>query len=100
MAKVNVSGRPWKSEHKPVRKPSQWAVRQQERLERELVKAKERQLKEEKQARHDESVRRLKERRELKAEKERYEKLALVMHKKKVDRIRRREKRNKLLKER
>lgn len=100
MAKVNVSGRVWKIEHKPIKKGTQWAERQKEIQNLEIVKAKEAQLKAEKQAKHDESVRRLKERRELKAEKERYEKMALVMHRKKVDRIKRREKRNKLLKER
>lgn len=42
----------------------------------------------------------LKERREKKEENERYERLAAKMHAKKVERMRRREKRNKALKER
>jgi rRNA-processing protein CGR1 len=40
----------------------------------------------------------LKEKREAKAEKERYEKMAAKMHQKRVDRLKRREKRNKMLK--
>ncbi|CAD0031846.1 unnamed protein product [Aureobasidium pullulans] len=40
----------------------------------------------------------LKEKREAKEEKERYEKMAAKMHQKRVDRLKRREKRNKLLK--
>lgn len=97
---VNVSGRTWKSEHKPVRKQTSWELRQKDRIAREVIKAKESQLKGDKQARHDEGVQKIKDRREKKAEKERYEKLAAVMHSKRVERLRRREKRNKLLKER
>lgn len=100
MAKVNVSGRVWKAEHTPVKKKSEWDLRRKERQQLEIIKAKEKQLKDDKQNRHDESVNRIKDRREKKAERERYEKMAAVMHKKKVDRIRKREKRNKLLKER
>lgn len=100
MAKVNVSGRVWKDEHTPVKKKSQWELRNKERQQREIIKAKEQQLKGDKQNRHDEGVNRIKERREKKAERERYEKMEAVMHRKKVDRIRKREKRNKLLKER
>lgn len=40
----------------------------------------------------------LREKREAKAEKERYEQMAAKMHQKRVDRLKRREKRNKLLK--
>ena len=40
----------------------------------------------------------IKERREKKAERERYEQLAAKMHAKKVERLKRKEKRNKLLK--
>lgn len=83
-----------------MRKNSAWEIRKLERQAADIIKAKERQLKEEKQAKHDEAIQRIKDRREQKAEKERYEKLALVMHRKKVERIKKREKRNKLLKER
>jgi len=100
MAKVNVSGRSWKGDHKPVRKQTSWELRQKDRAAHSVIKAKENQLKDDKQTRHDEGVNRIKERREKKAEKERYEKLASVMHSKRVERLRRREKRNKLLKER
>jgi rRNA-processing protein CGR1 len=40
----------------------------------------------------------IKDKRTAKAEKERYEKLAEKMHRKRVERLRRREKRNKMLK--
>lgn len=100
MVKVNVSGRSWKSEHKPAAKQSQWDLRNKERTQLQVIKAKERQLKEEKQAKHDEGVAKIKERRAKEAEQERYDQLARVMHRKKLDRLRRREKRNKLLKER
>lgn len=100
MVKVNVSGRTWKTEHKPTQKKSEWKLREKERAQLEIIKAKEKELKGDKQKTHDDSIARIKERREKKAEQERYAKLEAVMHKKRVDRIRRREKRNKLLKER
>jgi len=45
-------------------------------------------------------VKLIKDRREAKAEKERYEMLKEKMHRKRVERLKRREKRNKALKER
>jgi len=57
-------------------------------------------MKEEKEAARQERNRVLKERREAKVEKERYQQLAEKMHAKRVERIRRRERRNRALKER
>lgn len=83
-----------------VRKLLTWETRQKERMAQEQFKAKYRELKEEKanarKARYEE----IKRRHEAKEEKERYERMAATMHAKKVERKRRKEKRNKVLKER
>jgi rRNA-processing protein CGR1 len=54
-------------------------------------------MKEEKDAKRQKWIDGIKARREAKAEKERYAKMAEKMHQKRVERIKRREKRNKLL---
>ena len=64
----------------------------------QATKAVERQMKEEKTAERDRRVQAIKDRRKAKEERERYEKMAEKMHWKVVERRRRREKRNKLLK--
>lgn len=101
MAKVNVSGRNWKADKK---KPGQglrsWELKQAERQKLEAIKAKERELREEKEAVRQAQIEKLRARRDRKAEEERVQKLQLVMHRKRVERVRRREKRNKLLRER
>ncbi|KAI5787141.1 hypothetical protein EDC01DRAFT_174685 [Geopyxis carbonaria] len=77
-----------------------YEARQVDRIALAAMKAREKEMKDEKvQARAD-LVAKIKEKREKKAEKERFEKLAVKMHAKKVERLRRREKRNKALKER
>ena len=48
--------------------------------------------------RQQEKVTKLKDKRAKKAERERYEKMALTMHKKRVERLKRKEKRNKMIK--
>lgn len=45
-----------------------------------------------------ESIAKAKEKREKKAERERFEKLAETMHKKRIERLKRKEKRNKMIK--
>ena len=45
-----------------------------------------------------EKITKLKDKRAAKAERERYEKMALTMHKKRVERLKRKEKRNKMIK--
>lgn len=75
----------------------------QRKIERDALaamKTREKELKDEKVAKKEEMINKIKEKREKRAEKERFEKLAEKMHAKKVDRLRRREKRNKALKER
>lgn len=54
-------------------------------------------MKDEKEAQRQKWIGNIKAKREAKAEKERYELMAAKMHQKRVDRVKRREKRNKLL---
>lgn len=106
---ANVSGRSWKVSKQPMRpkssvvknkKLTSWELKEQKRLEDKQFKERVKALKDEKIAEKQKRAQALKERREKKEEEERYEKLAVKMHAKKVDRMRRREKRNKMLKER
>ena len=57
-------------------------------------------MKSEKEAERQSKIQAIKDKRAAKEEKERYEKLAARMHQKRVERLKRREKRNKALKER
>lgn len=104
-----VSGRPWKNDKDQFRvksrvvknkKLTSWQVREQKRLEDKQFKERMKTLKDEKDEERQKKIQSLKERREKKAEEDRYQLLAAKMHAKKVDRMRRREKRNKALKER
>lgn len=104
-----VSGRTWKVEKQQFRvnsrvvknkKLTSWELKQEKRLVDKQFKERIKQLKDEKEEEHQKKIKNLRERREKKAENERYELLAAKMHAKKVDRMRRREKRNKALKER
>lgn len=106
---ASVSGRVWKKEKEPFRvksrvvknkKLTSWELKKQKRLEEQQYKERLRALKDEKSELKKQRAEDLKVRREKKEEKERYERLAAKMHAKKVERMRRREKRNKALKER
>lgn len=105
----NISGRPWKTEKAQFRPASRvvknkkltsWELKKQKRLEDKQFKDRLKALKDEKEDARLQKIQLLKDRREKQAEKERYEMLASKMHAKKVERMRRREKRNKALKER
>ena len=99
------AGKCWK-ETKAQFRPGMRTARptyDQRKIERDALaamKTREKELKDEKVAKKEEMINKIKEKREKRAEKERFEKLAEKMHAKKVDRLRRREKRNKALKER
>lgn len=98
-------GKWWKSEKKAFRikslgVKSSWQQKQEQRLKDQEFKEKLGALKEEKENKRKEHIEKIKERRKKKEEKERYEYLATKIHKKKLDRLKRREKRNKLLSER
>ncbi|CDR37004.1 CYFA0S01e06348g1_1 [Cyberlindnera fabianii] len=99
-----VSGKGWKVQKNAFRVKSlgvgsKWAKKQEQRLKDQQVKAKLKELKQEKEDEKKARIDAMKERREKKAEKERYEMMAAKMHAKKVERMRKKEKRNKLLKE-
>ncbi|KAK2069467.1 hypothetical protein P8C59_004048 [Phyllachora maydis] len=95
-----VNGKQWhapKKAFRPTAGLTSYAQRAKERVERETMKAKEKGMRDEKDAERQRRIAALRERRAAKAEKERYEKLAVKMHKKRVERLKRKEKRNKLL---
>ncbi|GME92496.1 unnamed protein product [Ambrosiozyma monospora] len=100
-----VSGKEWKVQKKAFRVKalgvkSSWEKRQLQREKDKQTNAKLKEMKEERERERKEKIQTIKERREKIAEKERYERLATIMKAKKLDRLKRREKRNKMLKER
>lgn len=104
-----INGKDWKIKKDAFRvrtlgvkklKSSNFKLREEEKLKDIQFKAK---IKEMKQEKEDERKLRFAERKrrlEIKEEKERYARIAEKMHAKKVERLRKKEKRNKLLKER
>ncbi|EPY51567.1 CGR1 family protein [Schizosaccharomyces cryophilus OY26] len=102
-----VSGKPWKAEKSAYRRSglsgtqkSSYEKRMEEKRKIDEIKERERKLKEEKDEERSAHAQRIRARREAKAEKERMELLQAKLHQKVIDRRRRREKRNKTLKER
>ncbi|KAF8426298.1 Cgr1 family-domain-containing protein [Tirmania nivea] len=97
-------GKNWKSPKTAFRPQlglkTTWEQRSKARKHQELVKLKEKELRDEKEAVRQKHITTLKEKREKATEKARYAALAEKMHKKRVERLKRREKRNKALKER
>ncbi len=94
------SGKQWhepKRAFRPTSGLTSYAQRTKERLAHATMKAKEKELKDEKEATRQARVTAIREKKKAKEEKERYEKLAEKMHKKRVERLKRKEKRNKLL---
>jgi rRNA-processing protein CGR1 len=99
--RLSVStGKNWHDSKKPFR-PTSGLTSYEKRLEarkrQDAVKEHERELREEKEAERKAQIQKIKDRRAAKEEKERYEKMAEKMHRKRVERLKRREKRNKLL---
>ncbi|KAI4758669.1 hypothetical protein E4T52_09181 [Aureobasidium sp. EXF-3400] len=98
---MRKNGKQWhetKKAFRPTSGQTTFAKRQAKDQALAVVKAQEKEMKEEKEAERQRRITALKEKREAKEEKERYEKMAAKMHQKRVDRLKRREKRNKLLK--
>ncbi|EGV61089.1 hypothetical protein CANTEDRAFT_116362 [Yamadazyma tenuis ATCC 10573] len=102
-----VNGKSWKDEKGAFRvkslgvtKQTAFTKRNAKRLQEDQYKTRLKDLKQEKEDAQKARITELKRRRELQAEKERYEMMATKMHKRKVERLKRKEKRNKLLKER
>lgn len=102
-----VNGKDWKIKKDAfrlkslgVRKLNTWKLREEKKLQQDQIKQRIKDLKQEKSDEKNRRIQEIKKRREAREEKERYEKIALKMHAKKVERLRKKEKRNKLLKER
>ncbi|KAI5305270.1 hypothetical protein KEM56_004847 [Ascosphaera pollenicola] len=95
-----VNGKNWKDNKKAFRPTSgltPYEKRLQQRKELEAIKEKEKEMKDEKEAERQRRIQAIKDRRAAKEEKIRYQLMAEKMHKKKVERRKRKEKRNKLI---
>jgi rRNA-processing protein CGR1 len=98
---MRKNGKQWhtpKAAFRPTAGQTSYTKRMELRKAEQATRALEREMKEAKEAERNRRVKAIKDRRKAKEEKERYEKMAEKMHAKLVDRRRRREKRNKLLK--
>ncbi|KID68650.1 Cgr1, partial [Metarhizium hybridum] len=97
---MRKNGKQWHEQKKAFR-PSKglttFEKRAKERAAMAQMKAKEKEMKEEKEAMRKEKMEKIREKRAKKEEKERYEKMAETMHRKRVERLKRKEKRNKLI---
>lgn len=97
---ISHLGKQWhdlKKAFRPASGLTSYAQRSKERIARATMKAKEKELKDEKEATRQARTKAIRDKKAAKEEKERYEKLAEKMHKKRVERLKRKEKRNKLL---
>ncbi|TLD28751.1 hypothetical protein PspLS_04160 [Pyricularia sp. CBS 133598] len=97
---MRKNGKNWHAPRKPFRPGSgltAYEKRAKDRVTMSAIKAKEKEMKDEKEAEKQARIKTIKDRRAAKEEKERYEKMAEKMHKKRVERLKRREKRNKVL---
>lgn len=96
-----VNGKNWrpvKKAFRPTAGQTSYEKRKAADALRTTMKAKEQEMKDEKQAERDRKIQAIKDKRKAKEERERYEAMAAKMHQKLVERRKRREKRNKLLK--
>ncbi|EXJ78346.1 hypothetical protein A1O3_09507 [Capronia epimyces CBS 606.96] len=101
MPGMRVNGKNWhapKKAFRPTAGQISYAKRKEQDKIKQAIKAKEQEMKAEKEQQRTERIQVIKDRRKAREEKERYEKMAEKMHKKLVERRKRREKRNKLLK--
>ncbi|USP77009.1 uncharacterized protein yc1106_04283 [Curvularia clavata] len=97
---MKKNGKQWhdnKAPFRPKANQSSWEKRQAERKALAAVKAKEKELKEEKEAERQRRIEAIKTKRAAKEERERFAKMEEKMHKRRVERLKRKEKRNKLL---
>ncbi|KAI4122020.1 MAG: hypothetical protein LQ347_006653 [Umbilicaria vellea] len=101
---MRKNGKQWhalKTAFRPTAGQTSYAKRTEDRKAMAAMKAKEKEMKDEKETERRVLIRRIqaiKDKRAAKEERERYEKMAEKMHRKRVERLKRREKRNKLLK--
>ncbi|KAJ5226618.1 rRNA-processing protein cgrA [Penicillium citrinum] len=97
---MRKNGKNWhdtKKAFRPNAGLTSYEKRKQIQDQQKAVKELEREMKEEKEAERQSHIQRIKDKRAAKEEKARYEKMAEKMHAKRVERLKRREKRNKLL---
>ncbi|KAK4136506.1 hypothetical protein BT67DRAFT_439502 [Trichocladium antarcticum] len=97
---MRKNGKQWlppKKAFRPTAGLTSYEQRNKTRVAQTAMKAKEKEMKEEKETERKRRVQAIKEKQAAKAEKERYELLAAKMHKKRLDRLKRKEKRNKMI---
>ncbi|KAG8631204.1 hypothetical protein KVT40_000344 [Elsinoe batatas] len=98
---MRKNGKNWhdtKKAFRPTGGQTSYEKRAAKEKEQAIAKAHEKELKEEKEAERQSKIQAIKDKRAAKEERERYEKMAEKMHRKRVERLKRREKRNKMLK--
>ncbi|RMD39695.1 hypothetical protein DV735_g5419, partial [Chaetothyriales sp. CBS 134920] len=98
---LTLNGKNWhlpKKAFRPTAGLTAYEKRKRLDEEKQVIKALEQEMKDEAKQERDRKIQAIKDRRKAKEEKERYEKMAEKMHRKIVERRKRREKRNKLLK--
>ncbi|MCJ1480234.1 rRNA-processing protein cgr1 [Schaereria dolodes] len=97
---VRKNGKQWhapKTAFRPSAGQTSYTKRAASRTALASTKAKEKEMKDEKEQERRRWIQAVKDKRAAKEEKARYEKMAEKMHAKRVERVRRREKRNKML---
>ncbi|KAI9904730.1 hypothetical protein N3K66_001259 [Trichothecium roseum] len=97
---MRKNGKQWHAQKKAFRPTaglSTFEKRSKDRALMAQMKAKEKEMKDEKEAERQRRIDSIREKRVKKEEKERYEKMAEKMHRKRVERLKRKEKRNKLI---
>ncbi|KGM92593.1 rRNA-processing protein CGR1 [Paracoccidioides brasiliensis Pb18] len=97
---MRKNGKNWhgtKTPFRPTAGQTSYLKRLEERKARDVMKEREKEMKDEKEAERQRRIQAIRDRRAAKEEKLRYEKMAEKMHRKRVERLKRREKRNKLL---
>ncbi|KAK3116176.1 rRNA-processing protein cgr1 [Teratosphaeriaceae sp. CCFEE 6253] len=100
-AGLRKNGKQWHETRKafrPTAGQTPYAKRAAKQAQEAEVKKLETEMKAEKEEERQRRIQAIKDKRAAKEEKERFERMALKMHAKRVERLRRREKRNKLLK--
>ncbi|KAK2591839.1 rRNA-processing protein cgr1 [Conoideocrella luteorostrata] len=97
---MRKNGKQWHEQKKafrPTKGLTSYERRTKERAAMAQMKAKEQEMKNEKEEARQEKIQKIRENRAKKEERERYEKMAETMHRKRVERLKRKEKRNKLI---
>ncbi|PHH83318.1 hypothetical protein CDD83_3007 [Cordyceps sp. RAO-2017] len=97
---MRKNGKQWhapKKAFRPTAGLTSYEKRAKDRAAMAQMKAKEKEMKADKEEQRKQKTEAIREKRAKKEERERYEKMAEKMHRKRVERLKRKEKRNKLL---